>query len=246
MYKKTLATMAASAPSTSPLTGSKLTYFPMPGRGEASRLAMAIAGVEFEDERVPFKEWGALKPQTPWGQMPVLTMADGTQYGQARSILRFIGKFSNLYPEDPLEALKVDSLMDACDEFQSITNSVGQGLPQEEKEAARLAACSDGGKIAARLAQLEAFIAANGSGGFAVGDSLSVGDLQLFAITGMVACGFFDGVPPTVNDPYPNIQAVRKNVATQEAVMAYYDARIAAGDIGDAEKFLSDSRDIAL
>ena len=63
------------------------------------------------------KEWGALKPQTPWGQMPVLTMADGTQYGQARSILRFIGKFSNLYPEDPLLAHAVDALCDQEKDF---------------------------------------------------------------------------------------------------------------------------------
>ena len=61
-----------------------------------------------------------------------------------------------------------------------------------------------------------------------------------------MASGFFDGVPPTLNDRYPSIQAVRKNVATQEAVLAHYNARIAAGDMGDSEKFLAASRDITL
>mmetsp|Transcript_17271 Transcript_17271/g.44867 ORF Transcript_17271/g.44867 Transcript_17271/m.44867 type:complete len:101 (+) Transcript_17271:100-402(+) len=68
--------------------------------------------------------------------MPYLTLPDGTKFGQARAILRYIGKHTGLYPEDPLAALRVDELMDALDEYQGIVNAVGQGLPQEEKEAA--------------------------------------------------------------------------------------------------------------
>ena len=164
--------------------------------------------------------------------MPVITLQDGTQFGQARSILRFIGKHSGLYPEDPLEALKVDSLMDALDEFQTITNSVGQGLPQEEKEAAvstftrsssyarllrpaalspdiftsnpqRLAACSDGGKIATRLTQLEAFIASNGENGFAVGNALTIADLQMFSTTGYAPIETHLSPPPPPHTAAP-------------------------------------------
>ena len=41
-----------------------LTYYAIPGRGEASRLALTLGGVKFTDDRVPFKEWPERKPKT--------------------------------------------------------------------------------------------------------------------------------------------------------------------------------------
>ena len=40
----------------------KLTYFNGKGRGELSRLILAHAAVPYEDKRVEFNEWPALKP----------------------------------------------------------------------------------------------------------------------------------------------------------------------------------------
>ena len=40
----------------------KLTYFAGRGRGENARLLFAKAGVQYEDNRVTFEQWGALKP----------------------------------------------------------------------------------------------------------------------------------------------------------------------------------------
>ena len=40
----------------------KLTYFDGKGRGELSRLILAHGGVPYEDHRVSFAEWPALKP----------------------------------------------------------------------------------------------------------------------------------------------------------------------------------------
>lgn len=52
----------------------RLTYFDLPGRAEPTRLAFAIAGVEFEDRRLSFEEFGALKaqPNTKFQHLPVL------------------------------------------------------------------------------------------------------------------------------------------------------------------------------
>ena len=35
----------------------KLTYFPLRGRAESIRIVFAVAGVEFEDNRIDPKEW---------------------------------------------------------------------------------------------------------------------------------------------------------------------------------------------
>ncbi|CAN0537754.1 unnamed protein product, partial [Scytosiphon promiscuus] len=35
-----------------------LNYFGLPGRGEATRVAFAVGGVDFEDKRLSFEEFG--------------------------------------------------------------------------------------------------------------------------------------------------------------------------------------------
>ena len=51
----------------------KLTYFDFHGgRGEPARLALSIAGIPFEDDRVLGADWARRKPSTPFGSLPVL------------------------------------------------------------------------------------------------------------------------------------------------------------------------------
>ena len=86
------------------LAGATLHFFPLSGRAEATRLALTIGGIPFEDRRFQFAEWGKLKPTTQWATVPVLELRDGTRIGQARSILRLVGKATGLYPSEPLLA----------------------------------------------------------------------------------------------------------------------------------------------
>lgn len=43
------------------MSGYKLVYFPIRGRGERTRLAFAAAKIDFEDTRLPFEEWAKEK-----------------------------------------------------------------------------------------------------------------------------------------------------------------------------------------
>ena len=66
----------------------KLTYFDFHGgRGEPARLALAIAGIPFEDDRVPGSDWPRRKPSTPFGSLPVLEV-DGAIVTQSNGINR--------------------------------------------------------------------------------------------------------------------------------------------------------------
>lgn len=221
-----MAATSAVTPDESVLAGCKLTYFGIPGRGEAIRLALAIGEVEFEDKRVPFPAWSKVKPTTPWGTLPVLELADGSQLAQARSVLRFVGKHTSLYPVEPLVAQRVDELMDALEDLGATITNVGQGLAKEEKEAARLVAVSEGGEVYDILAKIDAFIQANGTGGYAVGAEMNIASILTFTNIGRLVGGVFYGVPPTVCNPFLNIQRVRKTVGGNPAVVAWYDARI--------------------
>ena len=49
----------------------KLTYFNGRGRAEVARLILSIAGEVFEDDRVEFSDWEALKPRKLFYQITV-------------------------------------------------------------------------------------------------------------------------------------------------------------------------------
>lgn len=210
------------------LDGCKLTYFGIPGRGEATRLALAIGGFDFEDHRIQFEEWPALKKKTPWGSLPLLTLSDGTELAQQRAILRMVGKEAGLYPtqkDHTVQAALIDSLMDACEDIGQKTNAQGQGLEQAEKEAARAKAVAKGGVVYEILQRVEAFAAQHGSKtGYAVGNSLTIADLYVYASCGSLVSGLYDGVPADAIDQgdFPRLTAIRKSVRAHPAVKKYY------------------------
>ncbi len=102
----------------------KLTYFGLSGRAEATRLALHIGGVAFEDERISFEEFGALKAagKLPFGSVPMLDV-DGEVYAESGAILRYAGKLSGLYPKCEKAAMKVDMVADAIEPVLSASFS---------------------------------------------------------------------------------------------------------------------------
>mmetsp|Transcript_2197 Transcript_2197/g.4529 ORF Transcript_2197/g.4529 Transcript_2197/m.4529 type:complete len:234 (-) Transcript_2197:138-839(-) len=232
-----------AAASSSVLAGAKLSYFPIPGRGEPLRLAFALSSVEWTDNRIQPKDWGALKPSTPWGSMPMIELSDGKQMGQLRSMLRFVGRLAGLYPEDPLLACRVDEIMDVIDDTSNAINKVGQGFEQSAKEAARAEAVSPSGGVGSTLSKIDAFIAANGSDGHTVGATITVADLMVASMLANLCSGFFDGVPPSTLERYSNIQAVRKTVMSDPKIVAYYASRPAA-EVTPFETYLTSAKDL--
>jgi len=91
----------------------KLTYFGGKGRAEPCRLAFHIGGVAFEDERINFEQFMALKPKLPFGTVPAVTV-DNVQSAQSAAILRYAGKLGGLYPADPVQALQVPHARSLC------------------------------------------------------------------------------------------------------------------------------------
>ena len=44
------------------MTNYKLTYFAIRGRAEVARYILAVAGVDYVDERIKEEDWKAIKP----------------------------------------------------------------------------------------------------------------------------------------------------------------------------------------
>ncbi|CAH2093200.1 unnamed protein product [Euphydryas editha] len=98
-------------------------YFNGKGMGEGARLLLAYGRQEFEDHRVPFEEWSALKPSTPFGQLPVLEI-DGKQYAQSIAIVRYLGRKYGLNGQDIEEDFEIDQNMEFVNDIRAKAASV--------------------------------------------------------------------------------------------------------------------------
>ena len=149
----------------------KLYYFNIKGKGEPIRLFCKYAGLEIEDYRfssrdefISLKEAGKLS----FGQVPLLEIDGKHQIVQTGSILRYLAKLSNLYPEDPLEAAKVDSIYDQeTDAFigatvASYTTRFGIALDDDAKAKAFEAISTE--VLPRHLASIEKLLKASSSG----------------------------------------------------------------------------------
>ena len=99
----------------------KLTYFNLRARGEPIRLLLAYGGIKYEDERIPPKwedptPWEALKPSTPYGQLPVLSW-DGMVISQSMACARFVAKEIGVAGRNNLERAQVDEVVDCIQDL---------------------------------------------------------------------------------------------------------------------------------
>lgn len=192
-------------------------------RAEVSRVALHLGGIEFENRHFTREEFRAAKADgtLPFGQVPIL-MVDGETIAQTGAIARFCGKLSGLYPtDDALSAAKIDQFIDACTD---VTGRVGltMGIQDpEEKMAARAALAAD--TLPKWLGYLEA-LSPPETGGFFVGDSLTIADVAVWRLMGWLTGGILDGVPATVVDPFPRLKAHAERTGAEPRIRAWMDA----------------------
>jgi glutathione S-transferase len=197
----------------------KLTYFDFHGgRGEPARLALAIGGIPFEDDRVAFADWPRRKAEMPFGGMPVLEV-DGQTVTQSNGINRYVGKLADLYPSDPWQAALCDEAMDAVEDITTQTVATFD-LPEEEKKARRKALAD--GPITFYLTRMQQRLEAHGGEYFA-GGRLSVADLKVFGWIGHLTSGKLDHVPTDLPDRVaPKLVEHYERVRNHPGVKAYY------------------------
>lgn len=135
-----------------------------------------------------------------------------------------IDAHSPLYPEDPIAAFMVDEYVDTFEDMRQKFGVTFSIKDQAEKEAARKALMTGDGAAAVLLAKLEA---AAGSE-YAVGSSMTMADIWVTFIVGMISSGFMDGLDASLLKPYPKLLAISKKVVSLPELKAYYKERAAA------------------
>jgi len=208
------------------MPGYNLKYFDLPALGEPIRLLLHLGKFEWEDQTMNSETWPAFKPQTKWGQMPVLTTPDGKELTQTKAIARFLAKQVSLdgakiYPEDPWAAFEVDEMIDAFEDVRAKLVPTFAIQDQAEKEAARQKLFGEDGAATQLLTKIEALAGEK----HIVGSSLNLADLWAFFFLNFLRCGFFDGIPKDYLSKYPKLTALVASVAAVPEIKAYYDKK---------------------
>merc|ERR1711976_1135150 len=172
----------------------KLTYFNGRGRAESIRMTLAAAGVEFEDNRITFEDWGALTPNVP-----------------------FIGRECGMAGGSSYDAGLIDSIAETVTDvrekpipffFEKDEEKKKEGLTKFFKE-----------QLPDLLGKLEKIAAGNG---FFVGEKVSYADTHLFALlNGFSLMQMPEGLERPGMDSYPKLQSIMQKVGSMAGVKKY-------------------------
>jgi glutathione S-transferase len=200
------------------MTKPKLTYFDAPvSRGEECRLALHVAGVDFEDNRVKGDAWPALKASTPYGSMPVYEIPGRPALAHSNAILVYLGRQHDLHPKDDFEAARHEAMMCHVEDLRAnITPSLRMTDPEEKKKAREALAAT---YLPAWGASAEKQI---GDGPFFGGAKLHVVDFKIHMAVRWLGGGNVDHVPATIFAPFAKLTRLHDAVRDDARVKAWY------------------------
>ncbi|MGI9238707.1 MAG: glutathione S-transferase family protein [Woeseiaceae bacterium] len=203
------------------MTHYKLTYFDFDGgRAEPIRIAFHAAGIDFEDDRISFPEFGEMRSSTRFSCVPVLEI-DGVAVTQSNAMLRYVGKTAGLYPEDDLQALYCDEAMGAIEDIlHHIVHTFG--LEGEELKSARKNLTD--GWLSIYLKGLADLLARGGD--YFADNRMTVADLKVYMQTKSLIAGTLDHVPTDIVQRLaPALVAHTDRIENDPLVVAYYASR---------------------
>lgn len=200
----------------------KLTYFDIDGgRAEPIRIAFHSAGIDFEDNRISFAEFGEIRSGTRFNAVPVLEI-DGVQITQSNALSRYIGKLAGLYPEDNLQALYCDEVLGA---LEDLTHYIVHtfGLQEEELRLAREKLVD--GWMSIILRGLDQLLI-RGGGEYFANNQLTIADLRAFVQMRSLSSGTLDYIPSDiVQKVAPDLLDHQERISADPRVHAYYATR---------------------
>ena len=195
----------------------KLIYFDAPvSRGEECRLALHIAGIDFEDVRIKGSDWAAMKQQTPYGGLPVLELPGRPPLAHSNAILVMIGRKHGLHPSDDFEAARHEGMMQHVEDLRGFVGPTIR-MSEPEKKTVREALARnylpEWGRYAEKNIVGEPFFG---------GAKLNVVDLKLHMAVRWFIGGKVDYIPATIFAAYPKLIRVHDVVRDHPAVKAWY------------------------
>ena len=186
--------MSPTATRTAPSPRIRLLYFPWAGRGQPIRDCLRLGGVDFEDVRLSVPEFRAQRAAGafPFDLLPVLELEGGVRIGQSNTVLRWAAQQAGLTPEDPIDALRVESLIDMVEDYAArLSVTIREPDPAvRAHQRAGLAGRWMPELYANLTRQLQ-----RADTGWLVGDRLTAADLKAYHLLCKLTDGSLDGMP---------------------------------------------------
>jgi len=199
------------------MTKPKLTYFDAPvSRGEECRLALHLAGIDFEDVRIKGADWPAVKEHMPYGALPVLELPGRPPLAHSNAILVMIGRLHGLHPGDDFDAARHEGMMQHVEDLRGVVGPTIR-MSEPEKKAVREALVKDYLPAWARSTEKNIL-----GEPFFGGAKLHVVDLKLHMAVRWFIGGKVDYIPATIFAGYPKLMRVHDAVRDHPGVKSWY------------------------
>lgn len=185
----------------------KLSYFPVEAKGELIRFIFVQTGTKYEDFRIKREDWPAMKPTTPFGQVPILEV-DGEVLAGSGPIARFLSERLGLAGSNDIENVKIAGIKDVQDE---VVMKLGKAFfaKDDEKEKAKAEVIDS--FIPKYLGLMEKTIKENAKeSGWLFGSKLTYVDLNLYLIVDCMKLFKEENLL----DEYPLVKKLTDNVGT--------------------------------
>lgn len=224
-----------------------LKYFPIAGAAEKVRLALWLADLPFDDVRVPMADWPALKAQTPYGQVPVMSIDGGPYIAQSSAMLQHIGRLApKLCP--PERFLQVQEAIGLVEDFERAwrpcvslalePEALGYGITPataaftkgsaELKETTQALRQAFLAKELPKYCGFFAQMVVRSGGPFLCGDQPTLADCALAPALERFTLGFLDHIPTDSLAAYPAMVAYLAAFKALPQVQAYERSKAAA------------------
>ena len=200
----------------------KLTYFDFDGgRGEPIRIALHAAGIQFDDIRWSFPEFGENRQKLRFCAVPTLEIEDQS-FTQSNALSRYIGKLGGLYPDDAMQALYCDEVLEALEDLNHYVVQTF-GLTGDELKKARLQLVD--GRMTVFIKGLSELLK-RGGGRYFAANKLTIADLKMFAQLKQLMSGNLEHIPTDfLQQVAPEFIEYANQIEQEAKVVAYYQSR---------------------
>ncbi len=188
----------------------KLYYFDIYGRAESVRFLLAHAKQPYENVLVNGESMKELKEsgKLEFGQVPMLETPEGKHLVQSWAILRFLGRKYGYYPDEPELAYKIDSTIDAVEDYLGAYFKY-QFEQNEEKKALHKENWLK--MLPVWITAIEKRLSSNSNPRYIAGDKITIADFALAAV----------GFNMLLNEANPSYAETLPFIKDHEVLKAY-------------------------
>ena len=177
--------------------------------------------------------WSNVKPHTPFGQLPILELDDGTKIGQSIAILNYIESIAGIAIAAPEKAAEASSILQSAQELFAPLNPTVNFATGDDFETKRLAMKSD---LESRFSDFERYLDKY-EGKYFIDDTPRAAEFACFHHLDLSK--YLD---PTIINSFPRLVQFVNDIESIKTVSSYLENRPKLIDVGIEPKLIIDGR----